>query len=67
MTKFQKVIIVIVVVYLAIAALGKFTKGDIDGAEANAHRYCKMVYEGQWPDYQQNYLQFCDKDRWNGK
>ena len=30
-------------VYMAIKSAGK----DIDGAEANAHRYCKMVYEGQ--------------------
>ena len=66
MTKFQKAIVIIAVVYFAIAMLGKFTK-DIDGVEANAHRYCKMVYEGQWPDYQQNYQQFCNKDRWNGK
>lgn len=52
--------------YFLIVIVGRLG-GDIDGAEAQAHLYCKMVYEGQWPDYQQNYHQFCDKDRWNGK
>lgn len=66
MTKFQKAIIVIAVVYFAIALLGKFTK-DIDGAEDAANRYCEMVYEGNWPDYQQNYKEFCDGPKWNGK
>lgn len=66
MTKFQKAILVLAIIYFAIAILGKFTK-DIDGAEEQANRYCKMVYEGHWPDYQQNYKEFCDGPKWNGK
>lgn len=53
---------------LALGVLALILKsGDIDGAEAAANRYCQMVYTGQWPDYQQNYEQFCNKDKWNGK
>lgn len=40
---------------------------DIDSAEANAQKYCKMVYEGHWPDYQQTYDKFCNGPKWNGK
>ena len=36
-------------------------------AELSAHHYCKMVYHGDWPDYQKNYDKFCIRDRWNGK
>jgi len=40
---------------------------DIDSAEIEAQRYCQMVYEGNWPDFNNNYDQFCDGPNWNGK
>jgi len=40
---------------------------DMDGAEMEAQRYCKMVYEGHWPDFNNNYDQFCDGPNWNGR
>ena len=71
MKKFVKIDIFMVImflfaVYMAIAMLGKYNKG-IDGAEDAANRYCEMVYDGNWPDYQQNYDKFCDGPKWNGK
>lgn len=41
--------------------------GGLDEAGLAANRYCEMVYNGHWPDYQGNYAQFCNKDKWNGK
>lgn len=40
---------------------------DMDSAEMEAQRYCKMVSEGTWPDFNNNYDQFCDGPNWNGK
>ena len=40
---------------------------DMDGAEMEAQRYCKMVYAGHWPDFNNNYIQFCDGPNWNGR
>ena len=57
--------------FVLIACIGKFVgivdKPDIDNAEASAEQYCKMVYEGHWPDYQQTFDKFCNGPKWNGK
>ena len=61
----------VLAVYLLIACIGKFVgiadKLDIDNAGAAAEQYCKMVYEGHWPDYQKTYDKFCNGPKWNGK
>ena len=46
---------------------GSTKRGHLSDAELAAHRYCYMVFNGQWPDYQQNYGQFCVAEKWNGK
>ena len=58
------ILIICLIIMIALTILGLFT---VDGAEDAANQYCEMVYNGHWPDYQQNYDKFCDKDKWNGK
>lgn len=60
-------LILLIVVLLVISLLMSKSHKGIDGAEESAEQYCKMVYEGHWPDYQETYDKFCNGPKWNGK
>lgn len=48
-------------------ALASIFGNDMDSAEMEAQRYCKMVHDGHWPDYREAYDKFCNGPHWNGK
>lgn len=55
----------LVLVFGTIMAVG--SPGGIDGAEENADTYCRNVHDGVWPDYEKQYVKFCNGPKWNGK
>ncbi len=60
-------VVLIVALFLISTIISNSNHKGIDNAEEEAEQYCKMVYEGHWPDYQQNYDKFCNGPKWNGK
>lgn len=57
----------VAVIILCLVALALSQASGASDIEESANHYCYMVYHGHWPDYQKNYWEYCEKDKWNGK
>lgn len=64
-----KTILCVLLVFALAAIVGyALPLRDIDGAQAEAERYCQMVHQGHWPDFHHDYKLYCTSEgHWNGQ